>query len=135
MSSYGGFLLLALVFVLLWRFGVKRSHSNFGQALRLAFDGIWETFDELLGPKASYPIKMYVVALFFVVLVSNVLGVCTDILRFVFPQMGRFISVPTAEFETTLALACIATVVPLVLQVKQLGLKSFLHEYVPITGK
>lgn len=65
---------------------------------------------------------MYVVGLFFIVLVSNLFGVMNDILRFAFPQMLRFVTAPTAEFETTLALAIVATLIPLILQIKNLGI-------------
>lgn len=135
MSSYIGFALLLLLFLLIWYFGVKRKYSGFAQVLRLLFDRIWNTFDDILWPKSSYNIKMYVVGLFFIVLVSNLFGVMNDILRFAFPQMLRFVTAPTAEFETTLALAIVATLIPLILQIKNLGIGWFLHEYVPITGK
>lgn len=135
MSSYFGFGVVLLLLLLIWYFGVKSPYSSFGQVLRLLFDGVWDTFDWILWIKASYSIKMYVVGLFFIVLISNLLWLTNDILRFAFPQMLRFISAPTGEFETTLALAIIATAIPLVIQFKSLGIGWFIHEYVPITGK
>lgn len=134
-SSYFGFLVVILWFVAIRYFAVKRASTSFGQGMRLVFDGVWDTFDNLLGDKASYSLKMYVVALFFIVLIANVLGVVNDMLRFVFPQLGKFVTAPTAEFETTLALAIVATLIPLGIQIRNLGFTSFLHEYVPITGK
>lgn len=135
MSSYIWFWVVLLLMIIIWHFGVRRPYSSFGQTLRLLFDGVWDTFDGILWAKASYSIKMYVVGLFFIVLISNLLWLTNDILRFAFPQMLRFISSPTGEFETTLALAIIATIIPLVIQFKSLGFWWFIHEYVPITGK
>ena len=135
MSSYVGFAALLVLFIAIWFFGVKNEKGSFWQVLRLAFDGIRETFDELLWPKASYHIKMYIVWLFFIVLISNLFGVFSDIIRFIFPQSLRYISAPTGEFETTLALAIVATLIPLWIQAKQLWASKFLLEYVPITGK
>ncbi len=135
MSSYVGFAVLIVILLLIRYFGVKRSRSSFGEALRLLFDGIRNTFADILWPKASYNIKMYVVWLFFLVLLSNLLAVFSDVLRFAFPQMLRRVTAPTAEFETTLALAFVATIIPLGIQIKNLGVWWFLYEYVPITGK
>ena len=135
MSSYIWFWIVFLLLIIIWYFGVRSPYSSFGQILRLLFDGIWDTFDGILWTKASYSIKMYVVGLFFIVLISNLLWLTNDILRFVFPQMLRFISSPTGEFETTLALAIIATIIPLVIQFKSLGLWWFIYEYIPINGK
>lgn len=135
MSSYIWFWVVLLLLVIIWYFGVRLPYSSFWQVLRLLFDWIWDTFDWILWTKASYSIKMYVVGLFFIVLISNLLWLTNDILRFVFPQMLRFISSPTGEFETTLALAIIATIIPLVIQFKSLGLWWFIYEYIPINGK
>lgn len=135
MSSYVWFAVTALVFLVVRYFGVKRKNSNFWEAIRLVFDSIWSIFEGILWVSTQHRIKTYVVGLFFIVLVSNLLSVVNDIIRFFLPQSLRWFTAPTAEFETALALAIIATLVPLWLQLKRLGLFSFLHEYVPVSGK
>ena len=136
MSTYPGYIVMWLIFVVLWYFGVRRKDSWFGQTLRLMFEGIWVFFEDILGVHRKHWIKVYVVSLFFVILFANLFGLINDVIRFIFPQYLRRVTAPTGEFETTIAFAVMATVITLYVQSKNVGgPHKLLLEYIPITGK
>ncbi|MCS6982821.1 MAG: F0F1 ATP synthase subunit A [Candidatus Absconditabacterales bacterium] len=136
MSSYVGYICLWFIFLFLWYWGVKKKDSDFGQVLRLIFEGIWGFFEDILGHQRSHWIKVYVVSLFFIILLSNLFGLFGDVIRFVFPQYLRRVTAPTSEFESTIAMALISILITFYVQMKAVGGPlSLLHEYVPVTGK
>lgn len=136
MSTYLWYILLRIMMLIVWFFGVRKKESSFGQILRLAFEGIWLFFEDILWKDRKHWIKVYVVSLFFIVLFANLFWLLNDILRFVFPQYLRRVTSPTGEFESTIAFAFIAIVVTLYVQSKNVWwVHKLLHEYIPITGK
>lgn len=136
MSTYPGYILMWIIFGLLRYFGVKKKESAFWQALRMAFEGIWIFFEDILGVDRKHWIKVYVVSLFFVILIANLFGLFGDIVRFAFPQYLRRVTSPTGEFETTIAFALLSTVITLYVQWKSVGWPhKLLHEYVPVMWK
>jgi F0F1-type ATP synthase membrane subunit a len=58
------------------------------------------------------------VSLFFIILFSNLFGLFGDIVRFAFPQYLRWVTAPTAEFESTIAMALIGIIITLYVQMK-----------------
>lgn len=136
MSSYVGYIGLWFVFLLLWYWGVKKKDSDFWQVLRLIFEWIWWFFEDILGHQRSHWIKVYVVSLFFIILLSNLFGLFGDIIRFAFPQYLRWVTAPTGEFESTIAMALISVLITFYVQMKAVWWPlSLLHEYIPIRWK
>ncbi len=136
MSTYLWYIWLWLMLCLIWFFWVRKKDSAFGQLLRLAFEGIWGFFEDILWKDRKHWIKTYVVSLFFIILFANLFGLFNDILRFVFPQYLRRVTSPTGEFESTIAFAFVAMIITLYVQGKKVwGPHKLLHEYIPIMGK
>jgi F0F1-type ATP synthase membrane subunit a len=136
MSTYPGYIIMWFLFLMLWYFGVYRKESSFSQVFKIAFEWIWNFFEGILGEHRQHWIKMYVVTLFFVILISNLFGVINDIVRFFAPQYLRWVTAPTGEFESNIALAIISIAVTLYAQAKALwGWHKLAHEFVPITWK
>jgi F0F1-type ATP synthase membrane subunit a len=48
-------------------------NSKIGSALSMLFDTMYEFFEEILGEREKRGIKIYIVTLFFVILVANIL--------------------------------------------------------------
>lgn len=136
MSTYPGYIIMWFLFLLLWYFWVYRKESSFSQVFKIAFEWIWNFFEWILWEERQHWIKMYVVTLFFVILISNLFWVINDIVRFFAPQYLRWVTAPTGEFESNIALAIISISVTLYAQAKALwGWHKLAHEFVPITWK
>ena len=136
MSTYLWYILLWCMMFVIWFFGVRKKDSGFGQLLRLAFEGVWWFFEDILWRDRKHWIKVYVVSLFFIILFANLFGLVNDILRFIFPQYLRRVTSPTGEFESTIAFALIATVLTLYVQSKNVWWPhKLILEYVPVMGK
>lgn len=136
MSTYLWYILLRFMLLIIWFFWVKKRESSFGQLLRLAFEGIWLFFEDILWKDRKHWIKVYVVSLFFIILFANLFWLINDVLRFVFPQYLRRVTSPTGEFESTIAFAFISIIITLYVQSKNVWwIHKLLHEYIPITGK
>ncbi len=135
MSTYNGTIVLIILLILLWIFFSKNERSGLRILFSSLFEGVWDMFESLLWEEAPLWIKKYVVYSFFVILFANLLWVFNDILRFIVPWWLRNVTNPTGEFEFNIALALIATIIPLYLQFKKMGAWGFFHEYIPITGK
>lgn len=136
MSTYPWYMVMWLLILLLWFFGVYRKDSWFAQWFKIIFEWVRNFFEEIMWEEREQRIKMYVVTLFFVILLSNLFGVVNDIVRFFAPQYLRRVTSPTWEFESTIALALISVVVTLYVQAKALWWwHKLLHEFLPITWK
>jgi F0F1-type ATP synthase membrane subunit a len=135
MSSYNGMILMFAFLIIMGVVLRYRKDSSFSLLFVSMFEGIWDLFEDLLWQDKPLWMKQYVVYTFFVILLSNLFGIINDIIRFVVPRWLRNVTNPTGEFEFAIWLALIATIIPLVLQIKALWPLKFFHEYVPITGK
>lgn len=135
MSSYVGVgFVVAMIWLTAWAL-VKKKMSWFSLLFTDLFEGIYHFFEELIGADKPSRITNYVTSLFFVILFSNLLGIFNDLIRFVFPRWLRNVTTPTAELEFNVALAIGTVGISLYMQARTLGIRNFLHEYVPITGK
>lgn len=136
MSTYPWYIIMWVLMILLWYFAMYRKESVFAQWFKVIFEWVWNFFEEIMWEKREYWIKMYVVTLFFVILLSNLFWVINDIVRFFAPQYLRWVTSPTWEFESTIALALVSVVVTLYIQAKAMWWwLKLLHEFVPITWK
>lgn len=107
-------------------------------AFSLLFDQMYEFFEEILGKKCAHRIKIYVVTLFFVILISNMLSLSLDLIRVIFSDIDAvlsYVEIPTTNFNFNIALALVSILLMLFIQLKSLRPIKFFLEYIPITGK
>lgn len=135
MSSYIGVLLVIAVILLLAYLVVKKKKTWFAILFTDMFEWIYKFFEDLLGEDKPARVKNYVTTLFFVILFANLLWLFSDVIRFIFPRWLRNVTTPTAELEFNVALAITSVVISLIIQIRTVWFRAFLHEYVPITGK
>lgn len=140
MSTYPWYIIQIVILILIRFFAFQFPESTFGQVIRLLFEWVYGFFEDIIGIDRPYRMKQFVVSLFFIILVSNLFGVINDVVRFFAPQYLRFVTAPTGEFETNIALALIWILVTLYTQALSLGwgIKwslKLIHEFIPITGK
>ena len=135
MSTYNGVLIMIVMFVVFGIYIRYKRNSFFSILFVSFFESIRNVFEDLLGQDKPLWMKKFIVYSFFIILLSNIFGVFNDIIRFIVPWWLRNVTNPTWEFEFTIALALIATIIPLILQIRILWPITFIHEYVPITGK
>lgn len=136
MSTYPAILILFVLIAILRYFGVKKKDNFFGQVFRMFYEGIWNFFADVVGEKQPLWIKHFVVNIFCIILFANLFGLVNDMIRFAFPQYLRRVTSPTGEFEFTIALAIVVTIVTLFYQGQLVwGPHKLLHEYIPVTGK
>ncbi|NDK08047.1 F0F1 ATP synthase subunit A [Candidatus Gracilibacteria bacterium] len=110
--------------------------------IELFYEKVYRFYESILGEGEKKWIKTYVVVLFFVILISNLLGV---FLEFFAPMFGvdeegefileHFITNPTLSLNFTLALSISSIAMLLIIQFSKLGTKHFFLEYLPINGK
>lgn len=136
MSSYFGVWIQIVFFLFLGYMLTYKKESWFTQTIMLAYEWMFETFEDLLGKDKAVWMKQFVTHLFFIILFANAFGWINDMIRFFFPRWLRNVTWGTGELEFNVALAIIATIVILYVQGKQVGWwLKLLHEYIPITGK
>lgn len=128
--------IIAIVFLILaLHIGHK---TKFMTTFSLLFDQMYEFFEEILWEKCAYRIKIYVVTLFFVILISNLLSLSLDFIRVIFSNVDAilwYIEIPTTNFSFNIALAVVSIILMLFIQLKSLRPVKFFLEYIPITGK
>lgn len=125
-------ILWLIVLITKWR------KTKAGLAIEMFFESMYQFFEEILWEKESRPVKIYVITLFFVILIANLLSYSIDLIRVIFVDVDAilwYIRIPTTDFNFNIALAIVSILLMLILQIKTLGpIKSFL-EYIPITWK
>lgn len=112
--------------------------TKFGIAFSLLFEYMYEFFEEILGKQQRKMFKIYVVSLFFVILISNLLSYTIDLVRVVFMDieaLPKYIVIPTTDFNFNLALALVSIIIMLYIQFRRAWVIKFFLEYIPITGK
>ncbi len=112
--------------------------TKFGIAFSLLFESMYEFFEEILGKQQRKTFKMYVVTLFFVILISNLLSYTIDLIRIVFMDieaLPKYIVIPTTDFNFNLALALVSIIIMLYIQFRRAWFIKFFLEYLPVTGK
>jgi len=128
---------MIIIFLIIWLVRLLRN-TKAGITVTLLFDSMYEFFEEILGKNEKRSIKIYIVTLFFIILVANVLWYTLDLLRVMFTDIEAifaYIQIPTTSFNFNLALALVSIVLMLILQFKSLKFVKFFLEYLPITGK
>lgn len=101
----------------------------------IVFEKMYSFFEEILGKDFSRWIKSSVVVLFLVIVFANLLGVFLDIIIYIFPGLGDYVTSPTSNVHFTYALAVVSVLIMVFYQIREMGPVDFLHEYIPIMGK
>ena len=130
----GILLQIAIILLLVWAYKAF-PNSKFSTLLSYITEKMYEFFEEIMGEEEKAGIKTYIVVLFFIIVISNLLGLFIDFVKLPFPQLEVLFAIPTANINFTAALATIGVVIMLILQNRHLGgILKQLHEYIPITG-
>lgn len=66
------------------KFLFKLTHK-FSVIFEIFFEKIFEFFSEILGEGQKYWVKSFVIGVFFIVLISNLMGTVVDFLAMMFP--------------------------------------------------
>lgn len=134
-------LLLILGFVLIYyRFkSGKQLFSTLGNRFillfELLFEKIYDFFNEIIGEHQKFWVKSFVIAMFFVILFSNLMGTFFDFLAISFPGLEELIVAPTTDTNFNIAMAITSVILVLYLQMSHLGLGKFFYEYFPFFWK
>lgn len=109
--------------------------DRFSIIFEIFFERIFDFFNEIVWEQQKYWVKSFVIWIFFVVLMSNVMGTLFDFIGMMFPGLEEWVSAPTTLVNFNVAIAMVSVGLMLYLQFKKLGFGKFLYEYVPIFGK
>jgi len=129
--------MIALIFVV-----KKYPNSSFGVFFDLIFEKAFDFFEDILGKDEKKWIVMYIVVMFFIIALTNVLGVIVELFA---PMLGvddkkqlileHYIAIPTGDKNFNIAMAIIGVLIVIKEQFGALGFKKALYEYFPIFGK
>ena len=110
--------------------------------IELFYEKVYLFYESILWDSEEKWIKMYVVVLFFVILISNLLWVFLEFIAPIFwiDEEGEFIlehfvTNPTLNLNFTLALSITSIFMLLFIQYSKLWIKHFFLEYLPIFWK
>lgn len=100
------------------------------------FEKVYLFFEDILGKEEKHWIKAYVTFLFFIILISNLLGVIIELFVPIFwHAIEHVIKIPTADINFNIGMAIIALIIILKEQFSFLWFFKWLHEYFPIFWK
>lgn len=126
---------LFIIWIIIYLYKVFPKNAVF-VFFEMAFEAVYDFFEELLWKNEKTWLKTYVTILFFIIIISNLLGV---FLEFLIPVFGHdiehYIKIPTADINFNIAMALVWIVVVIYEQFKSLGILKFFHEYFPILWK
>lgn len=98
------------------------------------FESLEEFFMEILWGKEKKWIVSTVLAIFFIVLFSNILAVFVDAFNFAFPIEHYFVP-PTTNLMYNMGIAIFIVILVFIVQIMHHGWWHFVHDFVPIFGK
>ncbi|MDA9129224.1 F0F1 ATP synthase subunit A [Candidatus Gracilibacteria bacterium] len=106
------------------------------------YELVYQFYESIIGKSNTPWIKTYIVSLFFIIFIANIVGVVGDFIApiFGFTTSGKFylseiFQVPSSDVHFNLALASVSVIVLLVTQFQSVGGKGFISHYFPVTGK
>lgn len=111
-----------------------KSQKKFAISMEYFIESMYSFFEEILWEKAPFRVKSYIINLFLVILIANLLGLVLDILSVPFPLLELYLKNPTGDISFTLALAICSMFIVLLVEAKTKGLGRFLYGYFPIWG-
>lgn len=136
-------ILLLFVVILILGFLLKKFPDS---RVMIVFDMLYEKvaafYGDILWEWSSEAIKTYIVALFFVIFLANILGVIIDFVAPVFWTaangeffLANYITIPTADMQFNIALSLFSVVLLIYIQFRSLWTGGFLYNYFPVWGK
>lgn len=127
-------MVLWLIFIIYY-FVSKKPDSSFAVFFDMVFDGVYGFFEDILWVEEKKWTKLYITGMFFVILISNLLGVFLEVLWVGLPFLHHSISIPTSDINFNVAMAIIWVCIVIYEQFKFLWFWKALYEYVPFMGK
>ena len=125
-----------IVFVCLIIGYSKLRDTSFMVFFDMFFEKVFDFFEDILGIEEKKWTKIYIVTLFFIILISNLMWL---VLEFLIPIFGHglehYIKIPTADINFNVAMAVIWVIIVLYEQFAFLGFSKTMYEYFPILGK
>jgi F0F1-type ATP synthase membrane subunit a len=133
-ASYTGLLLEVWIIALLY-IGYKFfPKSGIMIMFELFFEKSYEFFEEISWKEEKKWVKIYIIVMFFVIILSNLMWLILDFLVPIFwENLEHFIKIPTSDINFNVAMAIIAVIIVIIEQFKALWFWKAIHEYVPIT--
>ena len=130
-------ILTILALLIFLSFGLKKfRNSSFVVFFEMFFEKVYEFFEDILWKEEKRWTKMYITLMFFIILLSNVLGVFLEFFLNIFGHdVEHYIKIPTADINFNVAMAVIGVIIVIFEQFKHLGFLKAIYEYVPIGGK
>lgn len=129
-------LLILFLFVLLFLAYKFARNSSFIVLFEMAFEKIFEFFEDILWKDEKRWVKVYVTSLFFIILTSNLLWVFIEFLLPIFGHdLEHYIIVPTANKNFNIAMAIVWVLVVIYEQFRFLWVPKAIYEYFPILWK
>lgn len=124
------------IFFLLILWYRKFKNSSFMVFFEMIFEKVYDFFEDILGLEEKRWTKIYVTVLFFVILLSNLLGVFMELLIPIFGHsLEELVTIPTADINFNVAMALVWVIIVLYEQFKFLWVWKALYEYVPVLWK
>ena len=132
-SSYT-WALLELFIVFLLYIGFKFYPKSWIMIMmELTFEAAYDFFEEILWKEEKKWVKMYIVLVFFIILISNLLWVFLEFLLPIFgDSLHHAITIPSADINFNIAMAVVWVVIVILEQFRALGFWKAVHTYVPI---
>lgn len=135
-SSYTWVSLVLLIILLLWTWFRFFPKSWIIVIIELMFEKTYDFFEEILWVEEKKWIKLYIVTMFFIIIISNLLWVFLEFLMPIFWHgMEHYVKIPTADVNFNIAMAIIWVIIVILEQFKALGFWKAMGEYVPIFWK
>ncbi len=140
--AWGIWIEILLFFLLIFGFKFFRN-SGIMVFFDAIYEKVYEFFEDIVGKEEKRWIKIYVTCMFFIILFSNLLGVCLEILSPMFwvDEAGKefllseVIKIPTGNLSFNVAMALVWVIIVIVEQFKFLGFGKALYEYFPVLWK
>lgn len=116
-------------------------NSKYAMILDMLYEKVFVFYESILGKESSLATKTFIVSLFFIICLTNLLGLILDFIAPIFWVwegvflLVNFIRIPSADLQFNIALALVSIALLIFLQFSHLGARNFLLNYIPIYGK
>ncbi len=126
---------LFLFFLLIFWYS-KHRDSSIIVFFEMIFEKVYDFFEDILGIEEKRWTKVYVTTLFFIILLSNLLGVFLELFLPIFWHgMEHYVKIPTADINFNVAMAIIWVLIVIYEQFKFLWFWKAIYEYIPLLWK
>lgn len=129
------FLIELLLIGILYFIMTKKSESKFAVFFDMVYEGVYNFFEEILWAEEKKWTKLYITSMFFVILISNLIGVLLEIIIVWLPVLHHYVAIPTSDINFNVAMAVVWVIIVIYEQFKFLWFWKALYEYLPLLGK